>query len=295
MNRNWGQVYKLWVVSFSLVILMFASCKKDDARAPEAPVRPLTGSSSKYVTSLFEYRPAPGQFINTDVGDSTGALSILANKASLVSLGAWGGYNILGFDHTVINQSDTADIMIYANAFSTFAEPGIVWVMQDLNGNGKPDDIWYELAGSEYNQTGYKRDYSVTYQRPAATTDSIPWTDNLGDSGKVATNAFHTQAYYPEWLPASYTLSGSLLPHTNIDDSNPSYITSRSFPYGYADNTAGGDMVDIDNAVDGKGNKVSLRGIDFIKIQTGIQYNMGWLGELSTDIAGVADISMGLD
>ena len=42
---------------------------------------------------------------------------------------------------------------IQGNAFDSSNEPGIVWVMQDVNGNGLPDDEWYELRGSETGET----------------------------------------------------------------------------------------------------------------------------------------------
>jgi len=277
-------------------LILITSCKKESVeQADGAPIRPVTPQSSKYVTDMFEYVPAPGQFINSDLGNTTGANSILRKADGMVSLGAWGGYIVLGFDHTVIDQKDTADIMIYGNAISIGAEPGIVWVMSDDNGNGQPDDTWYELAGSEFNKAGNIRNYSVTYTRPDPVTADVAWKDNQGNSGFVKTNGFHTQSYYPDWIKENeYTIRGSLLPGTNIDDSNPAFIVSNSFEYGYADNSSGGNPVDIKNAIASDGTPVNLKGIDFIMIQTGIQYNIGWLGEFSTEVTGVVDISMGL-
>ncbi|WP_248282080.1 cell surface protein [Mucilaginibacter robiniae] len=273
---------------------IWSSCKKDKAdHTSTSTTHPVTAQSSAYVTQMLEYKPAPGQFINTSTGNATAAQSVLNTNAGLVSLGAFGGYIVLGFDHTVINQANQNDIIVYGNASTGFAEPGVIWVMQDTNGNGKADDIWYELAGSTVNQTGYRRNYSVTYTRPANGTGDVAWTDNLGNSGTVKANSFHTQAYYPTSITSNtYTLAGTLLPSTNIDSSNSTYVTSTAFAYGYADQTSGGDQIDIARAVDTNGNAVQLTGIDFIKIQTGIQYNLGWLGELSTEVAGVADLSL---
>ena len=253
---------------------------------------PATDGSNMYVTTLFEYLPAPGQFINKAPGNHASARGILGGRG-MVTLGAWGGSIVLGFDHTVINQTDKKDIIIYGNPNQSFAEPGIVWVMEYENGNGKPDDTWYEIAGSEFGKEGYIRNYSVTYTRPKPATEEVAWKDNQGNTGVVATNIYHKQAYFPEWVEGdTYSLTGSILPSTNIDMSNPSYITSAPFEYGYADNKVGGDEIDIADAVDKDGKKVNLKGVDFIKIQTGIQANMGWLGELSTEVLGVADISL---
>ena len=283
----------IWM-SILIGSLFFAGCKKDSSNPElpqEAPIKPITDESNMYVTELFEFMPAPGQFINKAPGNLASAKGILGGKG-MVSLGAWGGYIVLGFDHTVVNN-DGEDIIVYGNAMPTFSEPGIIYVMQDENGNGKPDDTWHEVVGSEFGKEGYIRNYSVTYTRPNPTTGDIPWKDNQGKTGVVATNTFHKQPYFPEWIEEDeYTLTGSILSSKNIDMTNPSYITSAPFEYGYADNTPDGDKIDISNAIDKDGNKVSLKGIDFIKIQTGIQANMGWLGELSTEVIGVADLSL---
>lgn len=42
----------------------------------------------------------------------------------------------------------------------------IVMVSYDTNMNGKPDDEWYELAGSEYYKPTTIHNYSITYTRP---------------------------------------------------------------------------------------------------------------------------------
>lgn len=244
-----------------------------------------------YVTTLFEYCPAPGQFINKAPGNLESAEGILGKKG-MVTLGAWGGYAVYGFDHAVVNQPEKEDVIIYNNAMSSFSEPGIIWVMQDENGNGKPDDIWYEVAGSEFGKAGYKRNYSITYYRPASADDDVPWKDSEGKEGLVKKNTYHKQAYFPQWIQGnSYTLTGSWLAE-KVDRTNPSNILSLAYDWGYADNTYGGDRIDIANAMDETGKKVVLNRINFIKIQTAVVADMGWLGELSTEIIGIADLSM---
>ncbi|MNF03871.1 hypothetical protein D3C80_2032740 [compost metagenome] len=61
---------------------------------------------------------------------------------------------------------------------------------------------------------------------------------------------------------------------------------------GYADNKPGGDRLDIANAIDKDGKKVVLKGIDFVKVQTGIMADLTIFGELSTEVGGIADISL---
>lgn len=252
------------------------------------PTVPVTPNSKAYATTMFEFLPAPGQNTNNNLGTIAAAKS-LEGKEGFVSLGAWGGYIVMGFDHTVINETDKDDIIIYGNPQFNFAEPGVVWVMQDKNGNGKPDDTWYEIKGSEYGKPGYVRDYEITYTKPA-TGGNVSWRDNKGNTGTVNIANTSFQAY-PSWVTTNeYTLKGTLLPSTGIKMGG--LVTSDPFAFGYADNIVGGDKIDIALAIDKDGKPVSLGGIDFIKIQTGIQANLGMLGELSTEVMGIADLSL---
>lgn len=61
------------------------------------------------------------------------------------------------------------------------------------------------------------------------------------------------------------------------------YISSAR----YADNETNTNVessIDIDWAVNNKGQKVNLPGVDFVKIYTGVNQENGWLGECSTEI-----------
>ena len=160
-------------------------------------------------------------------------------------------------------------------------------------GSAEPGSRAYELAGAATGMPGYVRNYSVTYTRPACDSCSVPWKDNKGKTGVVQTNIYNTQAYFPIGSKTdTYTLTGTELPSTGIDMTNPFYITSAAFAYGYSDSNSGGDTVLIAHAIDANGKTVKLTGVDFIKVQTGIMANMGWLGEQSTEFCGAADVSL---
>ncbi|MES2826889.1 MAG: cell surface protein [Bacteroidota bacterium] len=252
------------------------------------PEVPVSATSNKFVTTLFEYAPAAGQFMNeASWGNEQSGNAIVGKQANPgVCLGAFGGYVVYGFDHTVINKAED-DIILYGNAFANFSEPGVVWVMQDENGNGKPDDIWFELSGSEFGKEGYIRNYAVTYTRPTPPSLSVAWRDNKGGSG-IVKQSFHRLNHYPLWIIADeFTRTGTLLPSSGVKGS-----VSATLDFGYADNKAGGDKVDIANAIDSDGKKVVLKGIDFIKVQTGIMADLTFSGELSTEITGIADLSL---
>ncbi|MFR0772498.1 MAG: hypothetical protein ACLSH3_01195 [Alistipes finegoldii] len=129
---------------------------------------------------ILEYTPAPGQFINEEAR-SGGAFDNVdtPEKAcryaaarfaenNWVSLGGWGGYLVAAFAEPVPNTGGY-DLYVKGNAMNTSSEPGVVWVMQDANGNGVPDDTWYELKGSEYDNAATIRGMrSPTRRSPTA-------------------------------------------------------------------------------------------------------------------------------
>lgn len=304
----------------ALAVLVLVSCNKDDviidnggSSNPDEP-----SIETPWQTTVLEYTPAPGQFINeTKTGGFSGneftpdeaaayALDRLMNRR-FVSLGAFGGYIVVGFDHSIRNTSAEWDFLIEGNAFDTSNEPGVVWVMQDTNGNGIPDETWYQLAGSETGASTTIENYSVTYFRPDDGND-VEWTGADGETGAVEyLKAFHSQpSYYPAWIESdSYTLAGTRLPARNYIDEAGNWV-NPPFAHGYVDNI-GSDTVstdktkalgglftgfEIDNAIDANGNHVSLESIDFIKVQSAVMTQSGWIGENSCEVLSFMDYAL---
>ncbi len=259
-------------------------------------------AQSPYIEKVYEYCPAPGQFVNklpTYIeGDNAEILAqkatnCIANTANgtIISLGSWGGFVIVGFDHTILNTAGY-DFKIVGNAFIGNAEPGIVMVSADENENGLPDDAWFEIAGSAHNDA--QKNYAITYFRPEIGVDSILWRDSNGKQGFIKKNGFNTQNYFPQWLNAdSLTFTGTRLP-SNAIEQVPNYFVLTPFEFGYADNQSYNNDagIDIDWAIDSVGNNVNLSGIDFIKIYTGVFQNSGNIGECSTEIAAIIDLNL---
>ena len=250
-----------------------------------------------WLTRVFEYRPAPGQFINTlpicRVGEPVDSVLARCREAicghvdttkavihgveyttvdttwaeSMISLGGYGGYVVLAFDHPVVNMH-TYDFEIWGNAIISdrenhggSCEPGIVMVGVDTDGDGVPSDgdKWYELAGSEHNHPLTQHDYAITYYRPdegkqptPSAVDStlidttyIRWTSNDvnpdSTSGYMSRNSFHAQPYWPLWLQDEETMSfsGTKL-HCNAVDiggnGGKPYFVLYFFDWGYVDN-----------------------------------------------------------
>ena len=264
---------------------------------------------------VLDYVPAPGQHINiTNLGTPAAALNITAKVSASVSLGSFGGYIVLGFTQPCVNHPDNPygiDFTVFGNAFGGSSEPGVVWVMKDENKNGLPDDTWYEIAGSSHFHPATVRNYQVTYS-PSGTRD-VKWKDNKGQSGILPANSFNLQEYYPaaEFFPQyprdSVTFSGTLLQHV-IDDAVAGEIKLPPPVFGYADSYplkqgislflpdnpytkeiegAGGDPVDISWAVDEHGDYVNLDTVHFVKIVSASLASVGWLGEISTDVAWI--------
>lgn len=166
---------------------------------------------SPYISEVFDYMPAPGQFVNKlpeyEKGDTHSDMVRKANEwlvgedAWTITLGGWGGYVVFGFDHTIVNVAGKRDFRINGNAFGSAmgrpgapfggsCEPGIIMVAYDKNKNGKPDDDeWYEIKGSaNFNAEGEPwygialengkdtrviRDYEMTYHRPLSEESEI--------------------------------------------------------------------------------------------------------------------------
>ena len=109
------------------------SCNKDDViDGPDEPengiFRPATSQSSPYCDRVFEWTPAPGQFINdftpealsepvTDQSEAARLALGRLDAGQFVSLGAFGGYIVVGFDHSITSSAGDYDFAVAANAF----------------------------------------------------------------------------------------------------------------------------------------------------------------------------------
>ena len=268
-----------------MTTVIFTSCNKDEE---------ITEETNEL--KVLEYCPAPGQFINEGFNCQTmeeaNAYAEQRFKQKYDgSLGSFGGQITVKVAKGIKHRNGD-DFGIIGNPFDGSSEPGIVWVSEDANGNGKADDVWYELKGSD-NPT---RDYSVTYFRPDEIGD-IPWEDSEGEKGVIKyLSQYHAQMYYPNWIEEdSYTLTGSMLePRTVLEGGK---WKNQSFGKGYADNW-GSDMAkddngnyrynqfDLDDAIDSNGNSVKLDRIHFVKVQSAILKNVESIGEVSTEVLG---------
>ena len=244
----------------SIVVMMAAAAVADN---------------SPYIARVYDYLPAPGQFVNVFPAYQPGYTkadiiaqleSVLVGKTdATVSLGSYGGYIVFGFDHPVVNMHGY-DVKIYGNAMQSNAvpdmaggscEPGIIMVGVDEDGDGVPSegDKWYEIKGSDDDLCQHH--FEVAYYKPDENKVRVPhsswrfitdveyvyWTSNDvspdSTSGYVWRNSFHNQPYWPLWIEDTVlTFKGTKLPNTAIDMSggNGNNWFQPFFGWGYVDN-----------------------------------------------------------
>ncbi len=268
----------------------------------------IWAENSPKITRVLDYCPAPSQHINrlfpplkqsqTKQEALNFAKSCLIDNKKVLGLGAFGGYVVVGFDHSIINKKGEYDFKGLGNAFKGSAEAGILMVCQDLNNNGKPDknEPWYQLAGSEYNNPQTIHNYQITYHKPTAPKQDIKWTDNQGNSGYIEHISFATQeSIFPNWIKEqTITFKGTKLPN-NAKKTGENSWELTPFEYGYIDNVSNNESIEkngfkIDWAKDEKGQSVQLEYIDFIKVYTAQLQQVGWLGETWTEFMGIEDL-----
>jgi hypothetical protein len=219
--------------------------------------------ASPFATTVMDYTPAPGQFVNFDtpevsyndpeaaLGAPSGGGYYAPDNSSLVSLGSFGGSLTLGFDHTVLDDPYNPlglDAIVFGNAFWVsgndqrhWAECGFIEISLDENGDGLANDAWYLIPGSHISDPTGQYD-EVTWSR---TDPSLP-PSNKGHYPDAET--------YPE-IGDTYTTSGYRLPDDVFGVAileNPNSPGETEGIYGYADLTPTlvlGDT-DCDNIVD---------------------------------------------
>jgi formylglycine-generating enzyme required for sulfatase activity len=256
-------------VSAALDIARGEAVTKALCTAPEGTYkRPANGTSRLPANKVFAYVQGPDEFIGLYPKIDNSRETAMTEEEALqiaqwylegdpraepgraywdaFSLGAWGGYGIFGFDHSIDNLGGY-DLTIKGNAFGGWEEPGALWVSQDDNGNGEPDDTWYELKGSMTGEAGTIQRYARTFYIPKDGGSPF-YRDNQGDSG---------ESYAFPWFlhSGSVTYTGTF------------FVPPRAKPLtGYVD-TVQPQKYRISDAIQQDGTPIHLDYIDFVKIQ----------------------------
>ncbi|MCV9933599.1 hypothetical protein OIU80_15040 [Flavobacterium sp. LS1R47] len=275
-----------------------------------------------YITSIFDFDPAPGMFANDlfKVGftkeDVTRTALGRINETNVgyqLDLGGFGGSIIVGFDHTVINVAGESDFKVYGGDLTDKANPpapGLIYVAYDKNGNGKPDDDeWYEIIGSQHTKENTIKNFKITYHKKAVGAPVVVggpndmfsdrehiFCENNQSESYYMPRSKTKKEYYPLWAAQNtVTYEGTKL---NVDfvTARPGQTTLWNFTppqWGYAN--AVNPNIDIDWAVDKNGKKANLPGINFIKIVNCVSEPMGLCHQqssMATKFAGAADLHL---
>ncbi|MDD9271194.1 DUF4430 domain-containing protein [Paenibacillus sp. GCM10023248] len=266
-------------------------------------------------SSIREWLPAPGQFVNEAGWGGAGDINSKWTNtpgAAGVSLGSFGGGIVFQFNEPIQNNPKNpygVDFTVFGNAFPGNEEPAGVAVAQD-DGTGNPGP-WYFIAGSEHYEDSTIWDYRVTYTNPEPDFTSpngvnVPWTDNHSGSGEVKTNGSHLHAYYP--IPAnykdapadfnnqSYTYSGVKIAVRSNAFGYPDSHGNGSAPYNepanpYVTSPTKGDPIDISWAVDSAGQPVSLANVSFVKVYNAVQMDGGVVGEIGSEVTSIEKVT----
>ncbi len=271
-------------------------------------------AASPFATSVVEYAPAPGQFVNDPnfndpqetLGPPLGGGTSAPDNKSVVTLGGFGGYIVLGFDHTVLDDSMNPlglDAIVFSNAYWVGGNPDRHWaecatieISRDANANGLADDTWYLIPGSHLDaplarspKTWGDESTTYAYQLPLSpfgamvVVNPVAGTENEGIFG------------YAEYSPTLFL--GDLDGDDQIDDEEitaEAFYTTPDDPFevGTTHGSGGGDAFDIAWAVDAAtGEAAELDGFDFIRLTTPLHVITPPLGEKSAEIDAVADVS----
>ncbi|NSL86166.1 hypothetical protein ECE50_004960 [Chitinophaga sp. Mgbs1] len=263
-------------------------------------VKPEKYTGNAYI--LLEYAPAPGKNHNWSIiGDPEfwdlgqeyplAYNDFLARASDIrrtdfysgLVLGSWGGSATFKFDHTVANAIGKPDLELTATC-SRLDLPA-VYVAYDRNKNGKPDeDEWYEIKNDDYGIEDMP-DYAMTFTYNKTATDDIGikssfnWKDN--QSTPVQGEILTSKAFSGSMTEAGTLSTRGLFPGlAMIDVSAKKVVLLDGWNHSFTRkgkritrNLTGAVAfsqklnIDIDKAVNNKGETVLLPGIDFVKIK----------------------------
>ena len=88
------------------------------------------------------------------------------------------------------------------NAPANVRRHGLRW---PKNGDGIPNDTWYELKGSETCKPGVTQRYALKYYKPTAEKTDVLSIDNDGNLSFLKRNAYHPESgYFPWFMEGDY-------------------------------------------------------------------------------------------
>lgn len=267
--------------------------------------RQITVKAGTYVKNAYtvlEFAPSPGKWHNWSIIGSRDLWDLgfehplpyndflakaseqrKTNNSASLFVGAWGSYATFKFDHTVANVPGKTDLEL--TAFYSNRDLPAVYVAYDRNKNGKPEeDEWYEIKTVDYGLED-SLDYAMTFTYDSVVKDDkkaavyYSWKDNRAEP--VQGQIVNTVVYSSSMTYAGYMSIRGFFPGMNMIDFNSKQIGMlEGWPTTFTrrgkrltKNVTGAAAfwqkmnIDIDLAVNSKGESVELPGIDFVKVR----------------------------
>jgi hypothetical protein len=199
------------------------------------------------------------------------------------SLGSAGGYEVWAVE-------PRESYNIPGNPLQAWREPGVVWMQEDKNGNGLPDEMWYELPGGEETHPIWKdqitRRYALTYFKTndqgskneyGQIIKEVHWADARGRAGMI-----------PGGFPDKFWgVTGGWVTYTCTLLRDDGIIFAAGYNMdgldGYVDCT-GNIAFPVSRAVRADGAPANLSAVKFLKVQTGMFRYGDIFGDVSTEI-----------
>ncbi|MDR0629863.1 MAG: hypothetical protein LBG24_09555 [Treponema sp.] len=197
------------------------------------------------------------------------------------SLGSAGGYEVWAVE-------PRTSYKIEGNPMEAWREPGVVWMQEDNNGNGLPDELWYELPGSDetapvrknqitrrYALTYFKTDDHGTKNEYGQLIKEVYWADSRGRAGMI-----------PGGFPTPWGVVGGWVTYTGTLLRDDGQIFAAGYNMdgleGYVD--CADPNFSVSKAVRADGTAANLTAVKFIRVQTSMFRYGDIFGDVSTEI-----------
>jgi hypothetical protein len=227
----------------------------------------------------------PGTFVSPLRNFGAGQFSEWGNGYGW-SLGAAGGYEVWTVDHQ-------PSYFIDGNPFGSWHESGVVWMQEDNNGNGLPDETWYELRGGDEDDPAWKgyitRRYAVSFFTGDGTVNQLGRPPHYTGTAAAATcwvDSKGRTGILPGGFPSKWGVAGNWVTYTcTLLRDNGDIFTGNIRDLaasGYVDTPT--TIFPVNKAMRADGTPVNLTAVKFIKVQTGIFRYGASVGDISTEI-----------
>ena len=243
-----------------------------------------------WADSVLEYHalsPVSGfELPERALGAPSGGTLSMPNNSSVTSLGTAGSYIVLKFGTPVTDDPRNPfglDCIVYGNAFYVggnplrrFAEPGLIEISADANGNGLADDPWYIIPGS--------RHFTQSVLPSGVAQPTPPLAGNIVNPNSTDSDAGNNSEEY-DWGYADCTPTQKPYLDNYVRPDDPLTV-------GLSPRSGGGDAFDIKWALN---TPSGFDHFDFIRIWSFVNGSASGAGPISTEVDAVADVAPEVD